>query len=339
LPYNKAVDGRDDKLTQEALKNAEAKGYKWNAAAGKLEKVFSGKSAEDSPSQTEASTHNILEKALDLVKLAYPLYRRPFIGSEEDARKLGYENYAESYFEPKKKVSYPVDEKLTGVKKAAAQMKKYGITSEYAEDKSPVSQFFYNYLPNYGYDIPALISNVVYNTPTYDKGQVVGTPEHKNLKKIYTIANKIGTILGYSMDAQDNVDRAASASRQDLRNLRFGYPMQNGTYEVNTEHTHPRHGEFEYGYAIRPTDKAGGNSSESIFRSNAWNNDYIKSIYKATGLKQRIDNGYNLGHFTLSENPTTGERSYYDDWDLGLFGGNTYGIFGNKKIEIYDKQK
>jgi len=30
--------GRDGKLTQEALKNAEAKGYKWNAAAGKLEK-------------------------------------------------------------------------------------------------------------------------------------------------------------------------------------------------------------------------------------------------------------------------------------------------------------
>jgi len=264
-------------------------------------------------------------------------YRRPYFGTEEEARKYGYKTYVDKdgYRHP---VTYPVDESITDpVLRAAAQLEKWGITSEYAQDKSPFSEAAYNYAPNYGYDVLAALSNYLYDTKTYDKGKVAGVPEHKNLKKLYTIVNGLGSLFGKSMDAQDNVDRAPSPSRQDLRNIYFGYPMQNGTYEINTEYRRPGVGEFEYGYALRPT-KASGNSSEQIFNSSGWNKKYDEDIYREKGIKQRIDNGYNLGHFTLSED-NEGNRSYYDLWDLGLLGGNTYGLLGDRKIEIYDKQK
>lgn len=244
--------------------------------------------------------------------------RLPYFGSEDDARKLGYEHYVNipklsvgqvSYEltpEEIKKLKLPKNPtELTKAdfrKYKQAQLNKYGITPEQAQDKSWLGRKIYEYAPAYGYNYGTLFNNMIKGNKLADAstGKPVIQPED-----IHQISDKIYEVL-YGKDSEQydsyykNSRANRSGERADLINLMHGYPQVNGTIQISDSDSIPNQGQFKhgYGYSFKNKKKA-------------------KSDLKMDKGKTQLVQGNQMGHYTEGRD-TSGNPYYYDVWDLDV---------------------
>lgn len=291
--------------------------------------------------------------------------RKPFVGSEEEARKRGYEYYMESkdseYAMP---VSYPVTikrdtvitpmiaeidgqkipffhrEVKTPSKREVAknQMENHGITQEHAQDKSKTSRTLYRKAPAYSYNVFQLIDNMRYGQDVMDeetmqpvKGDIDTSRYQKTVDGIIKVASAIG-LDDQKVSMLRTLSKPStkpSKTRADLRNLYFGYPVQNGTIEVS-DYDGMGKGKFENEYAFRFKNKE----------------PFTNPAYKSVGNGQvvPIADGYNMGRHTISRSDDGSYTSYYDNWDLNPMtilseskSGNL--SFMGKGFDLYDRKE
>ena len=259
-----------------------------------------------------------------------PLHDKSFEGTEEEARKLGYSTYKAPGEFKRHSVNYPVtvSESATPVEIAKAQFDQYGISSDYARDKSTWDKTMYEYLPGYGYNIKSFLENVKLDKKVSDASTgdrvllgnqrrnkaddwVINNENPSFARKIY---NKITGNNGVNYSVQD-----VSPARQDYRNLHWGYPQKHGTLTVNTQVTTKNDGSnFQGGYAFVP-------------------NDTRRILAQASNLHEgdlKYVKGNQLGNYAVGKN-NKGESWYYDDWDLLGHSGSAF--TGGRSFDVYDR--
>lgn len=97
----------------------------------------------------------------------------------------------------------------------------------------------------------------------------------------------------------------ADKYRADLKNLYFGYPIKNGTIEVNTDYNTFAKGKPKYGYAFRFADKMPFKTEKVYFDQLSKENP-----------KVAIADGAQMGKHSVSLSPDGRYKSYYDEWDI-----------------------
>lgn len=356
--YEQFVDGYEGKDTNYWLQKAKNDGY--NEKDLRQGKITLIKKNNQEPSKDEdESWFTKLMRPLSTAErapmaLGYLIANRnAYRGTEEGAQNMGYEHYVPDGFdvtgEFAPKVSYYVEgqENMTPTQRAAAQMEKYGITQEYVRDKTPIGKLLYEYLPDYGYVWKSAVEDFLKGRKRYDAS--TGTPTDYN-----PTYEDYDWFQRASEEEKANAQRITAGRakdnrhRHDARNLYFGYPIRNGTLQVNTnisqEFANSRPDLFKYGYSfVDPT------YSEALFNDPHWNDltehaDYseAKQQYAETWgvggdpndtTSYRNTNGYNMGRVTVRYNPGD-KRWYADEWDL-LPGIND--IYG-RGFSIYDSR-
>lgn len=315
------IDGKWGNKSQTALDSALAEGY--TLVKGKLippKTTTKPQSAnkEPSPSQesqpTSASNENpgFLNDTVNWVLRHNPLFKiitkAPYKGTEEEARTLGYKHYTNNGF-TRKTVDYPVEdaESMTPQQRAQAQLDQYGITEEQVRDKSPMGTFVYQYAPGYGYNVLRMLENIA-------KGQKVRENGKRNTEELKTpwadeTSKKIAeyaTKLGWDKFASDLIESTTypvseSASRNDISNFYFGYPMQGKTLKVSPH-----------------TVTGGGNEPDAGYFMEFRNGNHIyndKAYKDAAPGRPAQATGENMGTWAAAITPK-GKRAYYDLWDI-----------------------
>lgn len=240
---------------------------------------------------------------------------RPFRGSEEDARKVGYRTRVDESGNVVP-VTYPVASKdsvyhtnpITGERTldrtqiARGQMERYGITEEQTRNKGYITRKAYEYSTPYGYNIDQTIENAIRGNRVMDPetmlptGNKNETPVSDKIREtIFDVAGMLGKDIHL-----EQYKPVPSKTRADLRNLYFGYPTQYGTIEV-TDQT-PSKGQFEQGYGFRFKDK------------NPFYNPEFNSLQ--SGEHRQIKDGYNMGAHGISKSDDGSYVAYYDKWDI-----------------------
>ena len=306
---NRAVDGIVGKGTRRAL-----------AAAEKLDIFQDGKLIK--PTLKEKSTQishktaenpGFISDAFNFITRHHPgttlFTERPFQGSEEEARKLGYKYYTSNGF-----TRYPVDysvegqETMTPQEIAQAQLDQYGITSEQTRDKSPFATFIYEYSPGYGYNVARLLENAIRGNKVRENGQRViekiETPiADKFTESLAQFADKIGlSNFAKDMQAQKGYQINESAQRSDLCNLFFGYPMQGKSVRISQRTETGKGNKPIQGYFYEFTN------DNHIYDDAA----YAKAQPGGRGVEA---SGENMGTWSASID-TSGNKAYYDLWDI-----------------------
>lgn len=211
----------------------------------------------ETPTAWTSFKNNILSsRFFDIVPNAITFFLdRPYRGSEEKARSLGYKNYYDSETGIGGQVSYPLNIDLTNKtypEIMQAYLDTYGITPDHIKDKSTWSKHAYKYLPNYSYDITSYLYNVL-------NGITISDPETGR-----STGEKGGTYIDYDkIQGGDKLsgiepDRPASSLREDQRNLAFSYPMVNNTMRISDEAVNFRGRPWESGYAFTYVNDSGG---------------------------------------------------------------------------------
>lgn len=252
--------------------------------------------------------------------------RLPYYGSQDDARRLGYKSFVPDGSQQRYYVDYsvtPLDSNSV-VQRADAQMKRYGITSEQTRDKSRISILGYNYLPNYGYDIERFFRNFASGQKVMDKGEVV----QKHYQPLdYT--QRLQKLLHMGVLGSN---APADKYRADLKNLYFGYPIKNGTIEVNTDYNTFTKGKPKYGYVFRFADKMPFKKEKVYFDQLSKDNPQVD-----------IKDGAQMGNHSVKLSPDGKYKSYYDEWNIHPLSFISPKIFQNADwlgtgFELYDRQ-
>lgn len=240
---------------------------------------------------------------------------RPFRGSEEDARKVGYHTRVDESGNVVP-VTYPVASKdsvyhinpITGERTldrtqiARGQMERYGITEKQTRNKGYITRKAYEYSTPYGYNIDQTIENAIRGNRVMDPETMLPTGNKNETPVSDKIREAVFDIAGvFGKDIHlEQYKPVPSKTRADLRNLYFGYPTQYGTIEV-TDQT-PSKGQFEQGYGFRFKDK------------NPFYNPEFNSLQ--SGEHRQIKDGYNMGAHGISKSDDGSYVAYYDKWDI-----------------------
>ena len=235
-------------------------------------------------------------------------------GPMEDARKLGYKHYMDPNTGEIFKVDYSVapEDSVSPRTIASAQMKKYGITQEQAQDKSQLHKFLYEHAPSNGYNIPIMIEGIIRDdVPIADSKTGKAIQGERNRKTSEAIEHAIGSIYEKLTGSNKLIDLANNSAsynrnltkkREDLRNLLMGYPIKNGTIEVAPQDSSIIPGRsFKNGYAFRFVDKSPLN--------------YVSNLNLNKGQYKHIDDANNMGHHDAYRNEN-GNNAYQDYWDI-----------------------
>lgn len=251
--------------------------------------------------------------------------RKPFKGSIEDAQKLGYKHYIENGII--KEVPYPVEgsDTMSIQQRAKAQMEKYGITQEWAQDKSELSKYFYERSPiSPYYDISQTAENVLFNKKIRKNGETLPRSLKNNpwrstiakkafvgLSKLFGLDksnNKLSKIIKMS-EANLNEPDADTKLQAAAINLYSGYPVPKGIFTVSQIpiDSLPRsieiNEEFPYVFEVVDADK-------NIFS----NNDYQMSEYEINDKRQA--SGHPVwGNYGRSVKDS-GNLVMFDNWGI-----------------------
>ena len=340
LTYAQAVDGVNGNMTKQAIKKAKSMGYTVDENRGRVGKNISltpGADSRDSKQSKKISVNGntpkpvtsfgpniprqIIEQASvpvsNVVKNVTGTFINPFIptsylGSEEEARKLGYKTYGLTG----NTVNYGVNpEDSTSVRSIAdAQMKKYGITSQQAQDKSRYHKVLYEYMPTNGYDVFMMLEGMAKkdkNANSKTGRAVKGNKKRPISEAVERIAGKTYDIITGTNDGtalaenSKRLSRNASPKREDLRNLMMGYPIVNNTIEV-APFDEMGKGTFKDGFAYRFVDRS------------PLKNEAIPANLKP-GEHRQIPDGENMGNHSISRSAEGNRRAYYDYWDINPF--------------------
>lgn len=267
-----------------------------------------------------------------------PFTRRPYKGTEEEARQLGYKHYTTNGF-TRYPVSYSIEgsENMNAQQLAQAQLDEYGITEEQVRDKSPMQNLAYQYSPGYGYNILRMGENMIRGNKVREDGQ-------RNTETIETpVADKITSkvadaldFMGFDKTASDLRESNTypvneSAQRNDISNLYFGYPMNGNTLRVSPRTETGKGHKPENGYFFEFTN------ANHIYQDPA----YREAVPGGAGVQAK---GENMGNWSASID-ANGKKAYYDDWDLNPF-TKIPGLhwlpnmnFMGTNYELYGKQK
>lgn len=308
---NRAVDGKHGKGTQKALEAAEKAGYIFKD--GQLVKKASlvKKSPENSYETVEKPGFwsDLSNFVLSHHSATRSFMGRPYRGSEEEARKLGYKYYTDNGF-----TRYPVDysvkgqENMTPQERAQAQLDQYGITSEQTRDKSPLAKFTYEYSPGYGYNVARMLENAIRGNKVRENGQRVTEKVETPIADEFTetlaqLADKVGLDdFAKDMRAQKGYQINESAQRSDLSNLFFGYPMQGKSLRISSRTETGKGNKPSQGYFYEFTN------DRHIYSDPAYN----KVQPGGRGVEAT---GENMGTWSASKD-ASGNKAYYDLWDI-----------------------
>lgn len=359
IDYKKAVDGHDGRMTQAALKKAQEAGYtykngqliapkKKQSQQNQGQPYMMGSVWGMSPRSNKQIMHTesnddpgFISDALNYYGrnnlLTMGFVKKPYEGTEEQARKLGYKYYTTDGF-TRHPVSYsvPNQENLNAQQLAQAQLDLYGITQEQVRDKSPISTLVYEYSPGYGYNVARMIENVIRNNKVRENGKAttktIKTPiADKVTAKVADILDTMGsTKLANEVRENNTYGITESPQRSDLSNLYFGYPMNGRSLRISEK-----------------TETGKGNKPENGYFFEFSNDGHIyqdPAYQRASASKPAQASGENMGNWSASVD-TNGKRAYYDMWDInplthipGLAGLPNMRFLGTG-FELYGKQK
>lgn len=220
---------------------------------------------------------------------------------------------------------YKLDPNKTLAQNKQDELSEYGITSEYAQDKSPVTRNIHagiNPAAKYGFQ------NIANDNLS---------PTMQKIKGAINSAYRVGysAITGKSVPNEDYnnpivKDMATSPYQetqkdykeaQDSWNLYMGYPQKNNTFSVSQ--TKPKGGTEPYYLSLNRTPNL-----DTTDQSN---------VVSTTKAGNAILNNFNLGDYTVGKG--NGYQSYYDKWDINPFGsgdmpfpqvGKPLNIYGRK---------
>ena len=324
LTYEQAVDGIFGDMSQQAIKNAEAMGYTIDRANGTVSKkktntTTSSTNKSKRPITTSGANFpsQVIEQAAEptsniyrnvLGKTINPFVSTSYMGSEDDARRLGYRTYGWTG----RPVNYSVEPSDSTSQRsiASAQMQKYGITQEQAQDKSRVHNLLYEYMPTNGYDVFMMLEGMARGDKNADSktGKAVrGNKKRPVSEAVEKAIGKVYDAVTNSTEGSEqarraaNYNRNATAKREDLRNLMMGFPIVNGTLEV-TPFDEMGKGQFQDGYGFRFKDRTPLNEA--------------RNANLAPGEHRQIADGYDMGHHGISRSEDGNTRSYYDYWNI-----------------------
>lgn len=262
----------------------------------------------------------------------------PYEGSEEEARKLGYEHYTNNGF-IRNPVDYsvPNQQNLTTQERAQAQLDNYGITSEQVRDKSSFGKWVYEYAPGHGYNLFRLLENSLKGNKVRENGKRVLNPQPTPMSD--ALSDFTASLLEYTNNPKmaqiirDNkgYNLGESQSRNDLSNLYFGYPMQGKSLRISERTETGKGNKPKQGYFYEFTNAG------HIYNDPA----YRKAKSGGNGVSAQ---GENMGSWGASID-SEGNKAYYDLWDInpltaipGLHGLSNVDLIGTG-FELYGKQK
>ena len=226
---------------------------------------------------------------------------------------------------------YKPDPKKTLAQNKQDELSEYGITSEYAQDKSPVTRNIYT----------GISPGAWYNTATdYHANTMKNKLSLENLKNVIIDPIMRGTYAiatGKSLPGKDNnnpvvKDMATSPypetrkdylEARDSWNLYMGYPQKYNTFHVSEYK--PKGGDQSYYLGLNRTPVTDPTSGLA---------DVVTQQNKN---KNAILHNFNLGDYTVGQG--NGYQSYYDKWDVNPFGsgdmpfpqvGKPLNIYGRK---------
>lgn len=318
------ADGIMGNSTKTALANAEKDGYTLQGQK-LVKKVSTNQPQKSQPQKSEGSFfHGIMSKWANtpvnpedpLGNILRAFYKGAYQGTEEDARRLGYENYQPQGSFRAYPVSYETEGDHASIQdRAQAQLDQYGITSEQTQDKSRFQKWQYQYLPGYGYNVLHLLENYNEGTPVADSrtGKAVYLDRNPEDSWAYQYGHQAANASGKGMKYFfGNMSHA----REDYRNLYYGYPQQHNTLSINKDVKAKNSGEFRDGYA------------------------YVQKSYDPISLSSNLQPGETknvvggqFNNFTIGKT-ADGEQWYIDDWDLI---GDDYLQMG-RPFEIYNRR-
>ena len=318
------ADGIMGNSTKTALANAEKDGYTLQGQK-LVKKVSTNQPQKSQPQKSEGSLfHGIMSKWANtpvnpedpIGNILRAFYKGAYQGTEEDARRLGYENYQPQGSFRAYPVSYETEGDHASIQdRAQAQLDQYGITSEQTQDKSRFQKWQYQYLPGYGYNVLHLLENYNEGTPVADSrtGKAVYLDRNPEDSWAYQYGHQAANASGKGMKYFfGNMSHA----REDYRNLYYGYPQQHNTLSINKDVKAKNSGEFRDGYA------------------------YVQKSYDPISLSSNLQPGETknvvggqFNNFTIGKT-ADGEQWYIDDWDLI---GDDYLQMG-RPFEIYNRR-
>lgn len=318
------ADGIMGNSTKTALANAEKDGYTLQGQK-LVKKVSTNQPQKSQPQKSEGSLfHGIMSKWANtpvnpedpIGNILRAFYKGAYQGTEEDARRLGYENYQPQGSFRAYPVSYATEgDHATIQDRAQAQLDQYGITSEQTQDKSRFQKWQYQYLPGYGYNVLHLLENYNEGTPvaSSETGKAVYLDRNPEDSWAYQYGHQAANASGKGMKYFfGNMSHA----REDYRNLYYGYPQQHNTLSINKDVKAKNSGEFRDGYA------------------------YVQKSYDPISLSSNLQPGETknvvggqFNNFTIGKT-ADGEQWYIDDWDLI---GDDYLQMG-RPFEIYNRR-
>ena len=318
------ADGIMGNSTKTALANAEKDGYTLQGQK-LVKKVSTNQPQKSQPQKSEGSLfHGIMSKWANtpvnpedpLGNILRAFYKGAYQGTEEDARRLGYENYQPQGSFRTYPVSYETEGDHASIQdRAQAQLDQYGITSEQTQDKSRFQKWQYQYLPGYGYNVLHLLENYNEGTPvaSSETGKAVYLDRNPEDSWAYQYGHQAANASGKGMKYFfGNMSHA----REDYRNLYYGYPQQHNTLSINKDVKAKNSGEFRDGYA------------------------YVQKSYDPISLSSNLQPGETknvvggqFNNFTIGKT-ADGEQWYIDDWDLI---GDDYIQMG-RPFEIYNRR-
>ena len=214
---------------------------------------------------------------------------------------------------------YKPDSNKTLAQNKQDELSEYGITSEYAKDKSPIMR-----------NIHAGINPAAkYNGANDEKASLPQLVVNPAVRVMYS------AITGKSYPGNDNLNKDVIDMKtspypdvkkdynqaQDSWNLYMGYPQKNNTFSVSQ--TKPKGGTEPYYLSLNRTPNL-----DTTDQSN---------VISTTKSGNAILNNFNLGDYTVGKG--NGYQSYYDKWDINPFGsgdmpfpqvGKPLNIYGRK---------
>ena len=245
-----------------------------------------------------------------LIRDARSFERQPYEGSEEEAQKYGYKHYTQNGVT--KAVRYDVEgsDTMTIQQRAQAQLDKYGITQEQAQDKSPGSLLLYKYgPPTPEYDAVHFISNYLHNNTVRENGESKTEDErfsHRGadrLQRNFAFFNDASAVNAQASQVDDLL-------QEDLYNYYAGFPIKNGTIQVYPRDTTAggRKPETEaHPYFIEVVD-----ADKYIFSRP----EYHQSNRRNWGDYKQLSGDKYFGSSSGSQIDSTGQLTHKDTFDI-----------------------